>query len=79
MAELYADEQFPRQVVEFLRVFGHDVLTVQEAGQANLKISDLEVLAFAIQEKRAILTLNLLGYIPRRSAAKNIRMSEYIH
>jgi hypothetical protein len=23
--------------------------------------------------------LNLLGYIPRRSAATNIRMSEYVH
>jgi hypothetical protein len=35
MANLYADEQFPRPVVEFLRNFGHNVLTTQEAGQAN--------------------------------------------
>jgi predicted nuclease of predicted toxin-antitoxin system len=63
MAKLYADEQFPRQVVESLRVFGHDVLTVQEAGKANLKITDVEVLAFAIQEKRAVLTLNRYDFL----------------
>ncbi len=47
MARLYADEQYPFPVVEFLRAFGHDVLTVQEAGNAGLKIPDAEVLAFA--------------------------------
>lgn len=45
MARLYADEQFPYEVVENLRDLGHDVLTVQEAGKANLKIPDDEVLA----------------------------------
>jgi len=29
MARLYADEQFPRRVVELLINLGHDVLTVQ--------------------------------------------------
>lgn len=58
MARLYADEQFPRRVVEYLRAFSHDVLTVQEAGKANLKIPDPEVLAFAVSEERAVLTLN---------------------
>jgi predicted nuclease of predicted toxin-antitoxin system len=58
MASLYADEQFPFEVVEYLRNLGHDVLTVQEAGNANLKIPDGEVLAFAISHKRAVLTLN---------------------
>jgi predicted nuclease of predicted toxin-antitoxin system len=56
MAYLYADEQFPRQVVELLRSLEHDVLTVQEAGKAGL--SDEEVLAFAITQNRAVLTLN---------------------
>lgn len=28
MARLYADEQYPLPVVEFLRALGHDVLTV---------------------------------------------------
>ena len=42
MARFYADEQFPKRVVELLRDLGHDVLTVQEAGKANLKIPDEE-------------------------------------
>jgi Domain of unknown function (DUF5615) len=41
MARLYADEQFPFEVVEHLCRLGHDVLTVQTAGNANLKIIDL--------------------------------------
>ncbi len=56
MAYLYADEQFPRQVVELLRSLEHDVLTVQEAG--NVGLSDEEVLAFATNQNRAVLTLN---------------------
>jgi hypothetical protein len=56
MARLYADEQFPRQVVQNLRSLGHDVLTVQEAGNAGLP--DEDVLAFAITENRAVLTVN---------------------
>lgn len=63
MVRLYADEQFPRVVRELLRNFGHDVLTVQEAGKANQSIPDEEVLNFAIQEKRAILTLNRYDFI----------------
>ncbi|MGH2416412.1 MAG: DUF5615 family PIN-like protein [Microcystaceae cyanobacterium] len=58
MARLYADEQFPRRVTELLRALGHDVLTVQEAGKANLRIPDEDVLAFARSNKRAVLTLN---------------------
>jgi hypothetical protein len=46
MARIYADEHFPREVVQNLRSLGHDVLTVQEAGNAGLP--DEDVLAFAI-------------------------------
>jgi len=56
MARLYADEQFPRQVVQNLRSLGHDVQTVQEAGNAGLP--DEDVLAFATSENRAVLTVN---------------------
>lgn len=45
MARLYADEQFPRQVVQNLRSLGPDVPTVQKAGNAGLP--DEDVLAFA--------------------------------
>jgi predicted nuclease of predicted toxin-antitoxin system len=58
MARLYADEQYPYPVVELLRALGQDVLTVQEAGKANQKIPDSDVLAFASSEKRAVITEN---------------------
>jgi predicted nuclease of predicted toxin-antitoxin system len=56
MANLYADEQFPRQVTELLRSLGHNVLTVQEAGNAGK--SDEDVLNFATNNDRAVLTIN---------------------
>jgi predicted nuclease of predicted toxin-antitoxin system len=56
MASLYADEQFPRPVVKLLRDLGHNVLTVQEAGNAGLP--DPEVLDFAILNQRTVLTQN---------------------
>ncbi|MBE9066032.1 DUF5615 family PIN-like protein [Leptolyngbya cf. ectocarpi LEGE 11479] len=61
MAALYANEQFPRRVVEFLRSLDHDVLTVQEAN--NRGLSDDQVLAFATSENRAVLTLNRKDFI----------------
>ena len=61
MANFYADEQFPLPVVQLLRSFGHNVLTVQEAG--NTGNSDPEVLAFAISQNRAVLTKNRRDFI----------------
>jgi predicted nuclease of predicted toxin-antitoxin system len=61
MVRLYADEQFPRPAVEHLRSLGHDVLTVQEAGNASA--SDPEVLAFAIADNRVILTQNRRDFV----------------
>ena len=63
MARMYADEQFPRIVSELLRTMRHDVLTVQEAGNANLGIPDEDVLEFAISDNRTILTLNRSDFI----------------
>ncbi len=63
MARLYADENFPLQVVEALRRLGHDVLTVLEAGQANQRIEDRDVLAFAGAAGRAVLTINRRDFI----------------
>jgi predicted nuclease of predicted toxin-antitoxin system len=63
MGSFYADEQFPFQVVELLRNFEHDVLTVQEAGNANQRIPDDQVLAFAIGQERSILTINRIDFI----------------
>jgi len=63
MASFYADEQFPVQVTELLRNLGHDVLTVQEAGNANQRIPDDQVLAFAVGQERSILTINRIDFI----------------
>jgi len=58
MARLYANENFPFPVVEELRRLGHDVLTTQDAGRAGQAILDEDVLAFADEQQRAVLTLN---------------------
>jgi len=63
MARLYSNENFPMQVVEELRRFGHDVLTIQETGKAGQSMPDEVVLAFAAQEKRILLTLNRRHFI----------------
>lgn len=54
MLRLYADEQFPLPVVQRLRDAGYDVLTVQDAGQANQGIPDEPVLTFASGQGRTI-------------------------
>jgi hypothetical protein len=63
MAALYANENFPVQVVRILRELGHDVLTSYEAGKANRAILDEEVLAFATEQGRALLTLNKRDFL----------------
>jgi len=63
LARLYANENFPLPVVARLRELGHDVLTTQDAGNAGQAIDDPEVLAFAVQEQRAVLTINRRDFI----------------
>ena len=63
MSRLYADENFPLPEIKFLRNFGHDILTAKEAGNANQRIPDEDVLAFAIKNKWAILTRNRRDFI----------------
>lgn len=71
MARLYADDQFPQKVSELLREMGHDVLTVQEAGNANLGIPNDDVLGFAISDNRAVITLNRQDFIRLHKANPN--------
>lgn len=79
MARLYADEQFPLPVVRLLRTLGHDVLTVREAGNAELGITDEEVLSFAVSNERAVVTFDRRDFIrmhnlkPGRSQDNDIR------
>jgi predicted nuclease of predicted toxin-antitoxin system len=63
MAALYANENFPHRVVTLLRTMGHDILTTQDAGKAGQAIPDDEVLAFATQNNRAVITLNRRDFI----------------
>lgn len=40
MARLYANENFPVDVVRELRALGHDVLTTHDVGKSNQGIED---------------------------------------
>lgn len=50
-------------VVKLLRDLGHDVLTSLDAGNANQRIPDDAVLAFAITQNRILLTINRRDFI----------------
>lgn len=63
MAALYSNENFPGRVVEERRLLGHDLLSSYEAGRANPKIPDDQVLAFATEQRRAVVTLNRFDFI----------------
>jgi hypothetical protein len=60
---MYTNENFPLPVVEYLREFGHDVLTSDDEGRANRSIPDEEVLAFAKIEARILLTMNRKHFV----------------
>jgi hypothetical protein len=63
MARFYANENFPLAVVESLRLLGHDVITVAETGKAGQSWPDDDVLEFATQDDRILLTLNRKHFI----------------
>lgn len=63
MFKLYSNENFPMDMVLELRQYGYDVLTSQEAGQANQGIPDEDVLTFAIENERVVITLNREDFI----------------
>jgi hypothetical protein len=63
MARFYSNENFPLLTVVKLRELGHEVVTALEAGNANQRISDEAVLAYAISENRAVLTINRKDFV----------------
>jgi Domain of unknown function (DUF5615) len=63
MADLYANENMPLQVVDSLRLLGHNVLTTFESGRADKAIPDEDVLAFAADHDRVLITLNRKHFI----------------
>jgi predicted nuclease of predicted toxin-antitoxin system len=58
MARLYANENFPVEVVQRLRDLGHDVLTTHDVGKSNQGIEDDAVLRFAMESGRCVITIN---------------------
>jgi predicted nuclease of predicted toxin-antitoxin system len=71
MARFYSNENFPLLTVVKLRELGHEVVTALEAGNANQRIADEAVLAYAISGNRAVLTINRKHFVAlhRRVAA----------
>lgn len=63
MARLYTDENFPLPAVETLRQRGHDVLTAYESGRANQAVPDRDVLDFAAEQNRVLITFNRKHFI----------------
>ena len=63
MAAFYANENFPVPVVVALRLLGHDVLTTHDAGRSGQAIADPDVLQFALESQRAVLTQNRRDFI----------------
>lgn len=60
---LLADENFPFPVVEALRSFGHDVVTLSDLGKAGQAVTDGAVLKLASDDSRAVLTLNRKHFV----------------
>ncbi len=71
MASFYTNENFPLGVVQFLREMGHNVLTSQEAGNANQRIPDEDVLAYAAKAGRILLTLNRRDFVALHEKVTN--------
>jgi hypothetical protein len=63
VARFYANENVPEPVVMALRELGHDVITMQETGEAGRAVPDREVLESATIDKRAVLTFNRRHFV----------------
>jgi len=63
MTTIYANENFPLPVVEELRQLGYDVLTSRDAGNAGRAVPDEDVLAYAVAQRRALVTINRKHFI----------------
>jgi len=63
MLKFYSNENFPIEMVNLLPARGYDVLTSYEAGQANQKIPDDEVLMYATNAGRIVITENRQDFI----------------
>lgn len=60
---LFTDEHIFLDLAVALRLQGYDVISCQEAGRANQRISDHEQLIFATQQRRAVITYNARDFL----------------
>lgn len=63
MARLLADENFPFPVTQELRRLGDDVVTLEDLGKVDQRLSDDVVLALATEQDRAVLTINRRHFV----------------
>jgi len=63
MAKFYSNENFAIDIVKILRQSGYDVLTSYDARQANQGISDKDVIKFATNQNRIVITFNRDDFI----------------
>ena len=63
MIRFYANENLSAVIVNELRRLGHDVLTSYEAGNANQRIPDEQVLVTATADDRCVITFNRNDFI----------------
>lgn len=60
---IYANENFPQPAVDALKKLGHDVLTTRDAGKHGQAIPDEDVLSFAHEQQRVLITFNRKHFI----------------
>ncbi|MEW6608325.1 MAG: DUF5615 family PIN-like protein [bacterium] len=77
MARLYANENFPLPVVEELRRLGHEVITIYETGKAGQSIPDEDVLTFARDENRILVTVQDIATESQRTQREYITTNEH--
>lgn len=63
MTQLLADENLPFPIVDLLRRYGYDIVTLLDMNLAGQAIPDDEVLALATSLKRCVITLNRKDFI----------------
>lgn len=89
---LLADENFSRATVELLQNLGHDLITLDSLGLAQIGLPDEDVLAKATELNRCVITFNRLDFIKLHKAndqhagiiictynRDKIRLAEKIH
>jgi hypothetical protein len=63
VAQCYGNENLAFAIIVELRALGHDVLTSFESGRANRAIPDDQVLAYAHERSRIVITNNRRDYV----------------